>query len=155
MKFLLNLKSNLTSPRISMTNVTLKYSKKTMIFWDIFVFESQEKVFSAIFHFVLNFRDFSVFSLSRKTCHSSFTCYLGAWYSYSVDVLVWVLQKHCSYRTRAAQFYFCVRTSAVTVQQSTALLAIVILLCSFTTLLPFLMKPHECGMKCQLNLQFC
>ena len=38
-----------------------------MIFLDIFVFESQKKLFSTIFPvfgFVLNFRDFSVFSIS-------------------------------------------------------------------------------------------
>ena len=27
-------------------------------------------LFSAIFRFVLNFHDFSMFSVSRKTCHS-------------------------------------------------------------------------------------
>ena len=60
-----------------------------MIFLDIFCFESQKRLFSAcffyfvcvwgvgvcvcvcVFRFVLNFRDFSVFPVSRRICHSN------------------------------------------------------------------------------------
>ena len=49
-----------------------------MILLDISVFESQKKVFSTIFYFVLNFHDFFMFSVSRKTCHS--TIQYATWY---------------------------------------------------------------------------
>ena len=38
-----------------------------MIFWDIFALSRIKGIFQ-VFHFVLNFCDFSMFSVSRKTC---------------------------------------------------------------------------------------
>ena len=78
MKVLLNLKSNLTSLRFLM-NFTLKYSKNNdflgyFCFW---VAETLFSVISHVFHFVLKFCDFSVFSESWKTCHSSISIWIS------------------------------------------------------------------------------
>ena len=55
-----------------MNNFTLKYSKNNDLFtYNLFCVS--RTLFSAIFgvfHFMFNFRDFSVFSVSRKTCYS-------------------------------------------------------------------------------------
>ena len=56
-----------------MMNFTLKYFKNND-FLEYFCFWVAEMLFSTIFHvfcFLLNFRDFSVFSISRETCHSN------------------------------------------------------------------------------------
>ena len=85
MKFLLKFQSNLTSWIFLMMNFTLKYSKNNdfhdFFFFFFFFFLTLKNTVSAIFcvfRFVLNFRDFSMFSVSRKICHRPgfFKCFL-------------------------------------------------------------------------------
>ena len=49
---------------------TLKYLKNNVFLWYFLFLRCKNAVF-CVFRFVLNFRDFSVFSTLRKTCHCS------------------------------------------------------------------------------------
>ena len=70
--FLSSFQSNLTSLRFLKMIFTVKYSKNNDFLWYFFwVAKMPFSVIFRIFHFVFNVRDFYVFSVSRKTCHSS------------------------------------------------------------------------------------